>query len=130
MIDRGQSATLVRSRDYRVFGITRHAEFRNVETFFFHFRRNAHAFHFVHGPEDKIGCTESPDRIQSCTHKLAQELPRITMEQTCYALACVAQIRRSSHTVPSRAISAVGKDADANGAEPSAVPMDRNRATG
>src|SRR5580700_10219539 len=71
----------VRGHD-RVFGIARHAELGDVETFLFHFRRYSHALRLIDDPEDSVGCTERPDGIESCSHELAEELTRIAMEQT------------------------------------------------
>src|SRR5580658_5330280 len=80
----------VRGHD-RVFGIARHAELGDVETFLFHFRRYSHALRLIDDPEDSVGCTERPDGIESCSHELAEELTRVAMQQTGHALACAPQ---------------------------------------
>src|SRR6202051_2426531 len=89
---RPSSAGSVRCRNARILGIRRHSKLRDVETFFFNFWRDAHAFHFVDAPEDGVGSTERPNCIQSRSHQLDHELAGIAVEQSCDSLACVAEI--------------------------------------
>src|SRR5271157_1887403 len=88
------------SRNDCVLRVTRHAKLGNVEAFSFHRWRHSHALHLVDAPEDNVGCTERPNGIQSCSHELAPELPRITVEQARDTLAGVAgRTLRRRHSI-------------------------------
>jgi hypothetical protein len=127
---RDRSRSLVRGRDYCVFGIAGHAELWHVQAFLFCLGGYAHAFCFVHAPEDYVGCAEGPDGVERCSHELAEELAGIAVEQAGDALAGVAKICGGADAVPARAVGAIGEDADADRAQPAAVAVDGDGAAG
>src|SRR5436190_12252131 len=116
--------------DDRVFRVPRHAKLRNVEAFELVLLTDTHALHRIHEGEDDVGCAEAPQGAERGAAELADELARIAVEQSGHALAGTPEIRRRPHAVPSGAVGAVGKESDAHGAKPAAVPVDRDGPAG
>jgi hypothetical protein len=96
----------------------------NIQAFFFRFRRDSHAFDFVHDPEDYECQSERPDCVQGRAHKLNPELPRIAVDQTGDTLASVSQVTGRSNSVPTRAVYSVGEDAHTNCPQPATQTVD------
>src|SRR5580704_4587986 len=116
--------------DYCVLWIAGDSELRNIQPFFFRLWRNAHGLHFVHRPKNHKRSTEGPDCIEGSAHELAPELARVAVEQAGDSLTCLSEIGRPAHAVPSRAVSTIGKNSYADGAQPTAIAMNGNRAAG
>ena len=114
----------------QIFGITRHAEFGHVQPFLFDLGRHAHDLILLTTEKTQRRCPEGPERAKGRPAKLHQELARVAVEQAGDALAGVAEIVGRADAVPSGAVSAVGKNADANRAQPAAIAVDGNRAAG